>query len=110
MQNIMDVKRNEMREEFLKLSPMQRMEKMSQVFNDMIALKAKTLGVPEYEVYLSFLDARDRQRKLERKQKEHTRQWAKLVKRDKNLSTVLKPSKPDELELDAAAVLINSQK
>lgn len=63
MQHIMDVKRNEMREEFLKLSPLQRMEKMNKVFNDMIALKAKTLGVSEYEIYLRYLDTRDRNRR-----------------------------------------------
>jgi hypothetical protein len=55
---IMEKKRIEMREEFLKLTPLQRIRKSNKVFNDMIALKAKTGGVPEHEVYLRYLDAR----------------------------------------------------
>jgi len=55
---IMEVKRTKMREEFLALTPLQRITRMNQVFNDMIALKAKTLGVPEYEIYRRYLDAR----------------------------------------------------
>lgn len=55
---IMAIKRAEMREEFRKLTPLQRIRKMSAVFNDMIALKAKTSGEPEYEIYRRYLEAR----------------------------------------------------
>ncbi len=55
----MDQKRKEMREEFLKLSPLQRIMKMNAVFNDMIALKAETEGVHEYEIYQRYLDHRN---------------------------------------------------
>ena len=55
---IMELKRKEMQEEFLKLTPLQRIMKMNKIFNDMIALKAKTEGVTENEIYQRYLDAR----------------------------------------------------
>ena len=58
----MDEKRRQMQEEFLKLTPLERIRKMNAVFNDMIAFKAKNLGVDEYEVYRRYLDARKRNR------------------------------------------------
>jgi hypothetical protein len=60
---IMSEKRREMQEEFLKLSPFQRMCKMNAVLNDIIAFKAKNRGVPEYEIYQELLEARDKNRK-----------------------------------------------
>lgn len=54
----MEKKRREMKEEFLSLTPLQRIERMSAVFNDIIALKAETLGIPEYEVYKRYLNTR----------------------------------------------------
>jgi hypothetical protein len=51
----MDKKRTEMKKEFLSLTPLQRIRKMNAVFNEIIALKAKTKGVPEYEIYRSYL-------------------------------------------------------
>ncbi len=56
---IMEQKRAEMQAEFLKLTPMERMNKMSALFNDMIAAKARALGVSEYEVYSRYLEIRD---------------------------------------------------
>ncbi|GAB4545825.1 MAG: hypothetical protein Fur0020_14750 [Thermodesulfovibrionia bacterium] len=53
--NIMERKRSEMKEEFLSLSPLQRIKRMNAVFNEIIALKAKTKGVTEYEIYRRYL-------------------------------------------------------
>ena len=57
-ETIMLQKREEMRREFLRLSPLQRIRKMNAVFNDIIALEAKTKGVPEYEIYRRYIEAR----------------------------------------------------
>lgn len=54
----MKEKREVMKKEFLALSPLERIQQMNQVFNDIIALKAKTLGVPEYEIYRSYFRPR----------------------------------------------------
>lgn len=54
----MEKKRKEMKEEFLALTPLQRIRRMNTVFNDVIALKAKTKGVEEYEIYRSYLKFR----------------------------------------------------
>ncbi|MCP4218469.1 MAG: hypothetical protein GY765_27795 [bacterium] len=54
---IMEDKRIEMQMEFRKLTPLQRIRKMNAIFNDMIALKAKTEGVSEYEIYRRYIDA-----------------------------------------------------
>jgi len=55
---IMELKRKEMQEEFLKLTPLQRIRTMNRIFNDMITLQAKTEGVTEYEIYRRYLEAR----------------------------------------------------
>ncbi|MCP5108040.1 MAG: hypothetical protein GY950_31930 [bacterium] len=55
---IMEQKRKKMKEEFLALTPLQRIRKMNDAFNQMIALKAKTKGVKEYEIYRSYLKPR----------------------------------------------------
>mgnify|MGYP001598014368 CR=1 FL=1 len=54
---IMEQKRKEMKKEFLKLTPLQRIRTMNAVFNDIISLKAKTKGVKEYEIYRRHLKA-----------------------------------------------------
>ena len=41
----LEKKRKEMKQEFLALTPLQRIRRMNAVFNDIIALKAKTKGV-----------------------------------------------------------------
>lgn len=53
----MHKKREEMRREFLQLTPLQRICKMNTLFNDMIALKAKTRGVREYEIYRRYVES-----------------------------------------------------
>jgi hypothetical protein len=56
--NIMQKKREEMKKEFLSLTPLQRIRQMNVIFNDIIALKAKTKGISEYEVYKEYLKRR----------------------------------------------------
>jgi hypothetical protein len=51
-------KRKEMKQEFLALTPLQRILRMNAIFNYIIALKAKTKGVKEYEIYRSYLKNR----------------------------------------------------
>jgi len=58
MKNIMQQKKEEMKKEFLALSPLERIERMSAVFNDIISLKAETQGVKEYEIYKKYLKTR----------------------------------------------------
>ena len=53
--NSMEQKRKEMKEEFLALTPLERIRQMNAIFNDVISLKAKTQGVPEYEIYRRYL-------------------------------------------------------
>jgi hypothetical protein len=53
----MEEKRNQMTEEFRKLSPLERIRKMNRIFNDMIALKARNEGVSEYEIYRRYIEA-----------------------------------------------------
>jgi hypothetical protein len=48
-------KREQMKKEFLSLTPFERMKRMNAIFNDIIALKAKTKGVTEYEVYRRYI-------------------------------------------------------
>ena len=48
-------KREEMKKEFLSLSPLERIKRMNAIFNDIIALKAKTKGITEYEVYRRYI-------------------------------------------------------
>lgn len=54
----LEKKRKEMKQEFLNLSPLQRIRRMNAIFNDIIALKAKTKGVQEYEIYRRYLKNR----------------------------------------------------
>jgi hypothetical protein len=48
-------KREQMRKAFLSLTPLERIKRMNVIFNDIIALKAKTKGVKEYEVYRRYI-------------------------------------------------------
>ncbi|MBF0506860.1 MAG: hypothetical protein HQL09_08485 [Nitrospirae bacterium] len=51
----MEAKRSDMKEKFLGISPLSRLRKMNAIFNDMVQLKSKTSGIPEYEVYRRYL-------------------------------------------------------
>ena len=55
MKSIIDIRKGEEREAFLKLSPLQRMEKMHNLFLQFVSLKAKAEGVSEYEIYQRYL-------------------------------------------------------
>lgn len=56
--DIMEQKRKEMKKEFLKLTPFQRIKRMNTLFNEVISLKAKTKDIKEYEVYRRYLKPR----------------------------------------------------
>ena len=60
----MDVAKEEEQIEFLKLSPLERMETMHDFFLQIIASKARAEGISEYEVYLRYL--KDNPRHYER--------------------------------------------
>lgn len=51
----MQQKREEMKKEFLALTPLERIRHMNALFNDIISLKAKTKGVKEYEIYRRYI-------------------------------------------------------
>jgi hypothetical protein len=53
---IMEQKREEMKKEFLALTPLQRIQKMEKLFNEQIKLIAKRERITEGEAYLRFLD------------------------------------------------------
>lgn len=55
MKSIMATRKEEEREAFLKLSPLERMKTMHQLLMDIIKLRAKGEGVPEYEIYRRYL-------------------------------------------------------
>lgn len=52
---IMEQKKQEMKKEFLALTPFERIRQMNAIFNDIISLKAKTKGVKEYEIYRRYI-------------------------------------------------------
>jgi hypothetical protein len=54
---IMQQKREEMKKEFLALTPLERIRQMNAIFNDVISLKAKTMAVKEYEIYRRYIKA-----------------------------------------------------
>jgi hypothetical protein len=66
----MEQKRKEMKEEFLALTPAQRIQQMEFLFNEFVRLRAKREGISENEAYLRYAE------------------------RDKKLARLLKPKKP----------------
>jgi len=52
---IMEAKRDDMKRAFLAMSPLERVRMMNTVFNDILKLKSKTSGIPEYEIYRRYL-------------------------------------------------------
>lgn len=62
--SIIDIAKEEERREFLKLSPLARMETMHDFFLQIVALKAKGEKVTEHEIYTRYL--RDNPRHYER--------------------------------------------
>jgi hypothetical protein len=51
MNSVMDILKEEERKEFLKLSPLERMETMHNLMLQFIFFKARAEGVSEYEIY-----------------------------------------------------------
>ncbi len=64
MKSIMDIVKEEEQAEFLKLSPLERMETMHDFFLQIVAIKARSEGVSEHEIYTRYL--RDNPRHYER--------------------------------------------
>src|SRR5574341_1507644 len=62
--SIMDIKKEEQQRDFLKLSPIERLRTMHNLFLQFVALKAKSEGVSEHEIYTRYL--RDNPRHYER--------------------------------------------
>lgn len=55
MKSIIDLIKEEERQEFLKRSPLERMEVMHALFLQFVALQANGEGVSEYEIYSRYL-------------------------------------------------------
>ena len=64
MKSVMDIAKEEERREFLKLSPLERMETMHNLFLQFLSLKALVEKVSEDEIYSRYL--RDNPRHYER--------------------------------------------
>jgi hypothetical protein len=64
MKSVLDKAKEEEQKEFLKLSPLERMETMHDILLQIIALQAQGEGVSEYEIYTRYL--RDNPRHYER--------------------------------------------
>jgi hypothetical protein len=55
MKSVMDIAKEEERREFLRLSPLERMETMHNLILQFLSLKARAEGVSEYEIYTRYL-------------------------------------------------------
>lgn len=64
MKSIMDIRKEEELQDFLKLSPIERLRTMHDRFLQFVALKARGEKVPEYEIYRRYL--KDNPRHYER--------------------------------------------
>ncbi len=62
--SVMDIAKEEEQKEFLKLSPIERIETMHDFLLQIISMKARAEGVSEYEIYLRYL--KDNPRHYER--------------------------------------------
>ena len=51
----MDTRKEEEREAFLKLPPVERIRVMHNLFLEIISIKARSEKVPEYEIYRRYL-------------------------------------------------------
>ena len=64
MKSIMDIRKEEQQRDFLKLSPIERLRTMHDLFLQFVALKARGEKVSEYEIYRRYL--KDNPRHYER--------------------------------------------
>lgn len=55
MKSIMDIRKAEEKEKFLKLSPLERIETMHNIISEIISLRAEAENIPEYEIYKRYL-------------------------------------------------------
>ncbi len=55
MKSIIDIRKEEERAAFLKLTPLERMQTMHDLFLQFVALKARGEKVSEYEIYRRYL-------------------------------------------------------
>ncbi len=55
MKSIMNKRKEEEQEAFLRLSPLERIRTMHNLFLEIISMKAKGEGVSEYEIYRRYL-------------------------------------------------------
>lgn len=55
MKSVMDIRKAEERERFLKLSSLERIETMHNIVSEIISLIAEAEGVSEYEIYKRYL-------------------------------------------------------
>lgn len=59
---IMEQLRNEQRNAFLRLDPVERIHRMEKVLHEVLAIRAAEEGVSEYEIYRRYL-GRDKKRR-----------------------------------------------
>ncbi len=59
MKSIMDIRKEEERKAFLKLSPIERLRTMHNRFLEILAITARAEKVSEYEIYRRYLITRD---------------------------------------------------
>jgi hypothetical protein len=64
MKSIMEMRKQEERESFLKLKPIERIRTMHNFFLEIVSIKARGEKVSEYEIYRRYL--RDNPRHYER--------------------------------------------
>jgi len=55
MKSVMDIRKAEEKKQFLKLSPLERIETMHSIVSEIISLRARAESVSEYEIYKRYL-------------------------------------------------------
>ncbi len=100
MKSAMDLRKEYEREQFLKLSPLERVRTMHAILCEILALRARAEGVTEYEIYRRYI--RDNPRHY---QKRSTAELAKRIGRDKKFNILLAPP-PEELPEELSEELI----
>lgn len=55
MKSVMDIRKAEEKKQFLKLSPLERIETMHNIVSEIISLRARAESVSEYEIYKRYL-------------------------------------------------------
>ncbi len=59
MKSIMDIRKEEGRKAFLKLTPIERLRPRHNLFLEILSIKARAEKVSEYEIYRRYLITRD---------------------------------------------------